>query len=103
MRYSEAQTAGRHGAQGVSRTMRCLKARDENGELSVGKVIGVVILVIIGLLMLPIVQDAVTSAEANATSSSAETLIGMITIFYVLGLVLATVMWVVHETKGFGE
>jgi peptidoglycan biosynthesis protein MviN/MurJ (putative lipid II flippase) len=83
--------------------MRFLKARDENGELSVGKVIGVVILVIIGLLMLPIVQDAVTSAEENATSSSAETLIGMITIFYVLGLVLAAVMWVVHETKGFGK
>lgn len=82
--------------------MKFLK-RDENGELSVGKVIGVVILVIIGLLMLPIVQDAVTSAEENATSSSSETLIGMITIFYVLGLVLASVMWVVHETKGFGN
>lgn len=102
MRYSGTQKAGRHGAQGVSRTMKFLK-RDENGELSVGKVIGVVILVIIGLLMLPIVQDAVTSAEENATSSSSETLIGMITIFYVLGLVLASVMWVVHETKGFGN
>lgn len=76
---------------------------DETGELSVGKVIGVVILVIVALLLLPIVQDQVASASENATSDSAATLIDMITIFYVLGIVLAAVMWVVHETKGMGE
>ena len=73
--------------------------RNQSGELSVGKVIGVVILVIIGLLMLPLVQSAVTSAEENATSTSAEALLGMITIFYILGIVLAAVLWVVHEAK----
>lgn len=77
--------------------------RDDKAELSVGKVIGVVILVIIGLLMLPLVQDQVTSAEENATSDSTATLISMITIFYVLGIVLAAVMWVVHETRGFSD
>ena len=76
-----------------------LIGRNANGELSVGKVIGVVILVIIGLLMLPLVQSAVTSAEENATSTSAEALLGMITIFYILGIVLAAVLWVVHEAK----
>ena len=76
--------------------------KDEDAALSVGKVISVVILIIIGLLMLPIVQDAVTSAEENATSDSAATLVSMITIFYILGVVLAAVLWVVAETRGFG-
>jgi len=77
--------------------------KDEKGELSVGKIIGVVILVVVALLLLPVVQDQVTSASENATSDSASTLIDMITIFYVLGIVLASVMWVVHETKGMGN
>lgn len=77
--------------------------RDENAELSVGKIIGVVILVVVALLLLPVVQDQVVSASENATSESASTLIDMITIFYVLGIVLASVMWVVHETKGMGK
>lgn len=77
--------------------------RDENAELSVGKIIGVVLLIVIALLLLPVVQDNVVSASENATSESASTLIDMITIFYVLGIVLASVMWVVHETKGMGE
>ena len=76
--------------------------KDEKGELSVGKIIGVVILVVVALLLLPVVQDQVVSASENATSDSASTLIDMITIFYVLGIVLASVMWVVHETKGMG-
>ena len=76
--------------------------RDKDGALSVGKIIGVVILVIIGLLLLPVVQEQVSDASNNSTSSSAATLIDMITIFYVLGIVLAAVMWVVHETKGLG-
>lgn len=77
--------------------------RDENAELSIGKIIGVVILVVVALLLLPVVQDQVVSASENATSESASTLIDMITIFYVLGIVLASVMWVVHETKGMGK
>ena len=78
------------------------KKKTDEAALSVGKIIGVVILVIIGLLLLPVVQDQVTDASNNASSSSAATLIDMITIFYVLGIVLAAVMWVVHETKGLG-
>ena len=77
--------------------------RNEKGELSVGKIISVVILIIVGLLLLPIVQDQVVSASENATSESASTLIDMVTIFYVLGIVLAAVMWVVYETKGMGN
>lgn len=82
--------------------MKNLKT-DIRGELSVGKIIGVVILVIIGLLMLPIVQDSVYDAQQNEnTTDTQSTLLDMVTVFYVLGVTLAAVMWVVHETKGFG-
>ena len=78
--------------------------KNDTGELSVGKIIGVVILVIIGLLMLPIVQDSVYDAKENEnTTDTQETLLDMVTVFYVLGITLAAVMWVVHETKGFGK
>ena len=73
--------------------------KNDKGELSVGKVIGVVILIIIGLLMLPLVQDAVVAAQNNTTDDSSSTLLGMITIFYILGIVLAAVVWVVAEAK----
>lgn len=93
MRYQK----GKPKARGVKSMFGLSK--DKAAELSVGKVIGVVILVIIGLLMLPLVQDSVTSAEENATSASSEALLGMITIFYILGIVLAAVLWVVHEAR----
>ena len=73
--------------------------KNDKGELSIGKVIGVVILIIIGLLMLPLVQDAVVAAQNNTTDDSSSTLLGMITIFYILGIVLAAVVWVVTEAK----
>jgi len=73
--------------------------KNDKGELSIGKVIGVVILIIIGLLMLPLVQDAVVAAQNNTTDDSSSTLLGMITIFYILGIVLAAVIWVVTEAK----
>ena len=70
-------------------------------SLSISKIIGVVILVIIGLLLLPVVQDAVYDAQANEnTTDTQSTLLDMVTVFYVLGITLAAVMWVVHETKG---
>lgn len=71
--------------------------------LSIGKIMGVVILVIVGLMLLPIVQESVTNAVDNSTSSTVDSLLPLVTIFYVLGIVLAAVAWVVHETGGFGK
>lgn len=71
--------------------------------LSISKIIGVVILVIIGLLLLPVVQDSVYDAQQNEnTTDTQSTLLDMVTVFYVLGITLAAVMWVVHETKSGG-
>jgi len=50
---------------------------DVHADLSVGKLIGVVIVVIIGLLLLPIVQDSVTDAK-NSTDSTGDTLLDMV-------------------------
>ena len=73
--------------------------RDEKGELSIGKVISVVILVVIGLLLLPIVQDAVYTAQENEnTTDTQSTLLDMVTMFYVLGIAIAAIMWVVVES-----
>lgn len=73
--------------------------RNEKGELSIGKVISVVILVVIGLLLLPIVQDAVYTAQENEnTTDTQSTLLDMVTMFYVLGIAIAAIMWVVVES-----
>lgn len=77
--------------------------KNDEGALSIGKLIGVVLLVIIGLLLLPIVQDSVYNAQQNEnTTDTQATLLDMVTIFYVLGICLAAVMWVAHEA-GFGK
>ena len=68
--------------------------------MSVGKIMGVVILVIVGLMLLPIVQSSVTDAVNTSSSSTVDSLLPLVTIFYVLGIVLAAVMWVVHESGG---
>lgn len=71
-------------------------------SLSIGKLIGVVILVVVGLLLLPIVQDSVYDAQQNEnTTDTQSTLLDMVSIFYVLGICLAAIMWVVRES-GFG-
>ena len=74
-------------------------SRDGSGEIGVGQVIGVVILVIIGLLMLPLVQTAVTDAQNASSVAAVDSLLGMVTIFYVLGIALAAVLWVVRQAK----
>ena len=82
--------------------MKFLK-KDRKAELSIGKIITVVILVVVGLLMLPIVQDSVYTAQQNEnTTDTQSSLLDMVTIFYVLGIALAAILFVVAETK-FGN
>lgn len=79
--------------------MKFLK-EDRGGELSIGKIITVVILVVVGLLMLPIVQDSVYTAQENEnTTDTQSSLLDMVSIFYVLGIALAAILFVVNETK----
>jgi hypothetical protein len=71
-------------------------------ELSVGKLIGVLIFVVVAMALLPTVYDSITSGavtdQTNGTAS--ESLLPLIGVFYVLAIMIGVIMWVVHETKG---
>ena len=91
-----------HAPQGVSDNMfKFLKRfKDDHGDMDIGGVIGVVVLVVIALLLLPLVQSSVVDAQNDQnTSASAETLLGMVPIFYVLGVILVAVLWVVGQAR----
>jgi len=78
--------------------------KHEEGEMNVKGIIGVVIVVLIALLMLPLVQSAVSTASDNATEqgqTTVATLLDMIPVFYVVGIILAVIAWVVHESGGW--
>lgn len=75
---------------------------DTRGEMTVKKVLTVVIAALVGLILLPVVQDGVTTGQEfqnNSTDASTSSLLGMITLFYILFVVLGVVLWVVYETK----
>lgn len=79
---------------------------NDTGEITIKKVVVLVFGVIIGLMLLPTIQDAVTSGQEwnnNSTSETTSSLLDMVTLFYILFIVLGAVLWVVYETKGFGE
>lgn len=79
------------------------KKSDTDGDMDIQGVIGVVILVVIALLLLPLVQSSVVDAQNDAnTSDSASTLLGMVPIFYVLGVILVAVLWVVNSARKMG-
>ena len=75
--------------------------KNKNGEMGVGKIIGVLIFVVIALALLPTVISAV-NAGANATTGTAHALVPLISVFYVIGVLVGSIMWVVHETGGLG-
>lgn len=79
---------------------------NDTGEITIKKVVVLVFGVIIGLMLLPTIQDAVTSGQEwnnNSTSETTSSLLDMVTLFYILFIVLGAILWVVYETKGFGK
>ena len=79
--------------------MKFKKAFNDAGEMSVGKLIAMLILVVIAMALLPTIVSSVNAGE-NATTGTAHTLVPLVTIFYVIAVIVGVVMWVVHETKG---
>ena len=75
--------------------------KDIKAELSVGKMIGVLVFVIIAMALLPTIITSV-NAGANATTGTSHTLVPLITVFYVIAVLVGVVMWVVHESKESG-
>jgi uncharacterized BrkB/YihY/UPF0761 family membrane protein len=72
-------------------------------EMSIGKIIGVIVVVVVAMALLPTLITSVNSgywATNGTTYSSAHALIPLVVLFFVLSILVAAVMWVVHETKG---
>ena len=78
---------------------------DDKGELTMKKIIVLVFAVLIGLMLLPTIQDAVTSGQEynnNSTDEATSGMLDMVTLFYVLFIVLGAILFVVAETRGLG-
>jgi hypothetical protein len=80
-------------------------AKDESGEMSslLASMIGAVMIIVVGIIFLPLVQDQVDALTNNVTGSLtgvAASLAEQIPLFYVLGLVFAAIGWVVAAIKG---
>lgn len=75
---------------------------DEEADLSVGKIVGTLLVVIVGLALGPTVAGFVADAAANATDmgqTGAAAIVDLITLFWYLGIGIASIMWVVHEAQ----
>ena len=83
--------------------------KDTSGEMSsfISSMIGAVLIIVVGILFLPMVQDqveylTVASVDNNNTTALtgvAATLFGQVPLFYVLGLVFVAIAWIVLATK----
>ena len=72
-------------------------------ELSVGKLVGVLIFVVIAMALLPtIISSTNSGVNSSDDYGSAQTLLGLVPLFYVIAILVAVIVWVVHETRGMG-
>ncbi len=67
--------------------------------ISVKSIVGMIVVLIVGLSLLPIVIDTVSTAAASVSGAS-NTLVQLIPLFYIIALVLACVYWAIGEVKG---
>jgi predicted Kef-type K+ transport protein len=78
--------------------------KDIRAELSVGKLVGVLIFVVIAMALLPTIIEATDAGytDAGEDYASAATLIQLVPLFYVIAILVSVIVWVVHETQGMG-
>lgn len=83
--------------------------KDESAEMDgfIANMIGAILVIVVGILFLPLVQDQVdyltiASADNNNTTALtgvAATLFEQVPLFYVLGLVFVAIAWIIISTK----
>lgn len=83
--------------------------KDKSAEMSsfISSMIGAILVIVVGILFLPMVQDqvdflTVASADNNNTTALtgvAATLFEQVPLFYVLGLVFVAIAWIIISTK----
>ena len=66
-------------------------------EINVASIIGVLVVLIVGMSVLPIIIDTVSTAAASLTGA-AQTMINLIPLFYVIALLLAVIYWAIGKT-----
>ena len=77
--------------------------KDIRAEMSVGKLVGVLIFVVIALALLPtIIASTDQGVTDSANYTSASTLLELVPLFYVIAILVAVIVWVVAETRGMG-
>jgi len=79
---------------------------NNKGEMTVGKIIAVLIFVIIALALLPTIMSSINAGH-NATNASADKgkqpFVAIIGVFYVIGVLIGAIAWVLKETGGIGK
>ena len=79
-------------------------SKDTEADLSVGKLVGVLIFVVIAMALLPTIIASTDAGVTDAANySSAATLLELVPLFYVIAILVAVIVWVVHETRGMGK
>lgn len=76
--------------------------KDKSGAVNVGAMIGAIIIVVVGVLFLPIIQDQIdtmTDAVNGSLNGTAATLMEQVPLFYVLGLVFIALAWAISSAK----
>lgn len=76
--------------------------------MDVRGIMGLIIVLVVGLAMTPVIStacdDAIEGENADTTdddmTGAPKTMVGLVPLFYVIGLLLAAVAW---ATKGFGK
>ena len=79
---------------------------NEAGEMTVGKAIGVMVFVVVGLALIPVMMESINAggnATANQTNypnqAAPHAMIPIIGIIFVVALLLGTVFYVIREVR----
>lgn len=77
-------------------------SKDLSGGIDIGGMIGAIIIVVVGVLFLPIVQDQIdtmTDVSNGSLNGTAATLMEQVPLFYVLALVFIALAWAISSAK----
>lgn len=72
--------------------------RMAGNTIDVKSIIGLIVVIVVALAMTPMIMEATTTAAASLTGASS-TLVGLIPLFYIIGILMAAVVWAVGKAK----
>lgn len=70
--------------------------------MTLGNLIGGFIVILVGVNLIPTVADQVVAAQAGNVTGAADTILGLTTIFYALGIMAAAVSLAVSGLRNAG-